>query len=81
MQCKSLFSDLKMDIDRLDTLSNYMHINGGPSLVLFSNVSKNINDLILNFLVNSIDKLSLLKLNGIAVLTPYVETFTYLQQN
>ena len=81
MQCKSLFSDLKMDIDRLNTLSNYMHSNGGPSLVFFANVSNNINDQMLNFLVTSIDELSLLKQNEIAVLTPYIETLTFLQQN
>lgn len=81
MQCKSLFSDIKMDIDRLSTLSNYMHSNGGPSLIFFANVSNNINDQILNFLVTSIDELSLLKQNKIAILTPYIETLTFLQQN
>jgi rRNA-processing protein FCF1 len=81
MQCKSLFSDLKMDIDRLETLSHYMHSKGGPSLILFANMSNNINDSILDFLVKSIDELSLLKQNKIAVLTPYIETLTFLQQN
>jgi DNA replication ATP-dependent helicase Dna2 len=81
MQCKSLYSDIKMDIDRLSTLNNYMHINGGPSLIFFANVSNNIYEQILNFLIKSIDELSLLKQNKIAVLTPYTETLTFLQQN
>lgn len=81
MQCKSLYSDIKMDIDRLRTLSNYMHNNGGPSLVFFSNVFNNIDDQILNFLIKSIDELSLLKQNEIAVLTPYTVTLKFLQQN
>ena len=81
IKCKSLFSDLKTDIDRLTTLSNYIHSSGGPSLLFFDNISNNINEQILDFLVRSIDDLSSLKQNDIAVLTPYIDTLKYLQQN
>jgi superfamily I DNA and/or RNA helicase len=79
IQSKSLFSDISGDIKEFNALSKITHPNGGPSLILFSNI--NIIDAMLNFLVESLDELSLLKGNDIAVLTPYIETLTSLQQN
>ncbi len=81
IKSKSLFKDVKMDIDRLQALAKLMHQHGGPSLVMFPNGSKEIYDLMLQFLVRSIDEIAQLKQNTIAVLTPYIETLTYLQQN
>lgn len=78
---KSLFSDISNDIQVFNTLSKFTHQNGGPALILFSSIDGNILNPMLNFLVESIDELSKLKDNDIAVLTPYIETLTHLQQN
>ncbi|MDR1679223.1 MAG: AAA family ATPase [Prevotellaceae bacterium] len=81
IQSKSLFKDIKEDFERLPTLSSYMQIDGGPSLILFPNDKENLLHLMDDFIINAINELSLLKHNTIAVLTPYIETLTYFQQN
>ncbi len=78
---KSLYADISKDISKLNSLSKFMHPKGGPTLFLFSNNDENIINAMMNFLVVSLDDLSKLKDNEIAVLTPYIETLTYLQQN
>lgn len=78
---KSLYADISKDISKLNSLSRFMHPKGGPTLFLFSNNDANIINAMLDFLVVSLDDLSKLKDNEIAVLTPYIETLTYLQQN
>lgn len=81
IQSKSLYNDINDDIKKLSVLSNLMHYKGGPSLLLFPNKSNDINKEMEEFLVNSINELSLLKSNSIAILTPYIKTLTFLQQN
>jgi len=81
IQSKSLFSDLSNDIQLFSSLSKFSHPNGGPTLILFSNINGNITASMLKFLIDSLNELSVLKNNDIAVLTPYIETLTYLQQN
>lgn len=53
IQSKSIYEDIQKDIDRLSNLSNYIHPKGGPSLLLFSNKTNNINDLMEYFLATS----------------------------
>lgn len=81
IQSISLNKDVTYDIEKLNSVGKLMHPLGGPSLILFSDKTGSINDSMLKFLVKSIDELSQLKKNEIAVLTPYIETLTYLQQN
>jgi DNA replication ATP-dependent helicase Dna2 len=81
IQCRALFGEIRQDIGQLNALAHYMHERGGPSMVLFSNKSGKIEDLMFQFLVEGIDDLSKLENSEIAVLTPYVETLIYLQQN
>lgn len=80
IQSKSLFIDISNDIEKLNSLARYIHPKGGPTLVQFPRENENVVNSMLYFLVESIDELSDLK-NEIAVLTPYIETLTYLQQN
>lgn len=81
IQSISLNKDINQDIEKLNSIGGLMHPLGGPSLILFSDKNGSINESMLKFLVKSIDELSQLKKNEIAVLTPYIETLTYLQQN
>ena len=84
IKSKSLFENISDDLDKTPDLTKIIHPKGGPTLILFDENSKsnNVIDLMLPFLVDSIDHLNNLKGNDIAVLTPYVvETLTYLQQN
>ena len=81
IQSKSLFADINEDIGNLKNFGQVMHPNGGPSLILFANRPKKTIEDMLTFLAESIDELSVLKKNDIAVLTPYIETLTYIQQN
>ncbi|WP_457617564.1 PIN domain-containing protein [Lutibacter sp.] len=81
IQSKSLYKDISEDVNKLDKLQHLTHSKGGPTLVLFSNKKANILARMLDFLVESIDELTDLKGNDIAVLTPYIETLTFLQQN
>ena len=83
IKSKSLFENISEDIQKLPDLAKIMHPKGGPSLILFDgdNKTKKIIDFMLPFLVECIDNLNDLKNNNIAVLTPYIDTLTYLQQN
>lgn len=81
IKSKSLYNNIIDDIKNLKFLSNFMHPDGGPSLMLFPNNSGNINKEMENFLVTAVNELSLLKNNSIAILTPYIETLKSLQQN
>jgi rRNA-processing protein FCF1 len=81
IQSKSLYKDISEDVNKLNKLQHLTHSKGGPTLVLFSNKKANILARMLDFLVESIDELTDLKGNDIAVLTPYIETLTFLQQN
>jgi DNA replication ATP-dependent helicase Dna2 len=81
IQSKSLYKDISEDINKLDALQHLTHSKGGPTLILFSNKKENVLARMLDFLVESIDELTNLKGNEIAVLTPYIETLTFLQQN
>tara|TARA_R110002051_G_scaffold218896_1_gene282752 strand:- start:15747 stop:18104 length:2358 start_codon:yes stop_codon:yes gene_type:complete len=81
IQSKSLYKDIDADIKKLGKLSEITHLGGGPSLILFSNKKENTLFQMIQFLATSIDELTELKGNDIAVLTPYIETLTFLQQN
>ncbi|WP_158860364.1 PIN domain-containing protein [Lunatibacter salilacus] len=81
IQSISLNKDLNQDIEKLNSIGSLMHPLGGPSLILFSDKFGSIKESMLKFLVKGIDELSQLKKNEIAVLTPYIETLIYLQQN
>lgn len=81
IQSKSLYKDIDADIKKFNTLSELIHSGGGPSLILFSSKKENTLPEMIQFLVTSIDELTELKGNDIAVLTPYIETLTFLQQN
>lgn len=81
IQSKSLYNEIDEDLKQLPVISNLMHANGGPSLLLFSNKSGRMLKEVENFLVIAVDELSLLKNNSIAILTPYVDTLTILQQS
>jgi DNA replication ATP-dependent helicase Dna2 len=81
IQSKSLFKDLSEDISKLKDLARYAKQNGGPTLLLFTKEKNSYLDEMLSFLISGIDELSDLKNNQIAVLTPYIESLTYLQQN
>jgi len=80
IQSKSLYKNIVTDIRKLNTLSSITHPKGGPTLIQFSNKYGNVLEQMIRFLVMGIDDLTELKKNDIAVLTPYVETLTYLQQ-
>jgi len=67
IKSKSLFKDIKEDIERLPTLSSYMQIDGGPSLILFPNNTGNLLHLMEDFIINAINELSLLKHNTISI--------------
>src|SRR5690606_29774045 len=54
---------------------------GGPSLLLFSNGDMQINGVMFLFLIKAIDELSRIENVRVCVLTPYVDTLTFLQQN
>ncbi|MDO7173880.1 PIN domain-containing protein [Mariniflexile sp. AS56] len=78
---KSLYENIESDIDKFNELASITHYNGGPTLIQFSNELENILNQMIRFLVTGLNELSALKSNEIAVLTPYIETLTYLQQN
>jgi rRNA-processing protein FCF1 len=81
IQSKSLYDNIDVDVIGLNKLAYLTHSNGGPTLVEFSDNNGDILDQMIRFLVVAINELSGLKSNDIAVLTPYIETLTYLQQN
>ena len=81
IQSKSLYDNIDADVNRLNKLTSMTHSNGGPTLVEFSNNEGDVLNQMIRFLVVAVNELSDLKNNDIAVLTPYIETLTYLQQN
>jgi len=81
IQSKSLYDNLDDDIDKFNELASITHSNGGPTLIQFSKKKEDILGQMMRFLVKGLDELTALKSNDIAVLTPYIETLTYLQQN
>lgn len=81
IKSKSLFNNIDADINNFEKLTKITHSKGGPTLVEFSKKKGNILDQMMSFLVLAINELTSLKGNNIAVLTPYIESLTYLQQN
>ncbi len=81
IQSKSLYNNIDDDVSGLNKLTSMTHSNGGPTLVEFSNNEGDVLNQMIRFLVVALNELSDLKGNDIAVLTPYIETLTYLQQN
>ena len=81
IQSKSLYENIDADVKKLREFSSITHSEGGPTLVQFSNKQGDILGQIIRFLVKGLNELTELKGNDIAVLTPYIETLTYLQQN
>lgn len=81
IQSKSLYDNIDADVSRLKKLTSMTHSNGGPTLVEFSNNEGDVLNQMIRFLVVALNEFSDLKGNDIAVLTPYIETLTYLQQN
>jgi hypothetical protein len=81
IQSKSLFESIDSDISKTETLSSIIHSQGGPSLIQFDSKEQDVLQQMIRFLVQSINELLSIKGNTIAVLTPYIETLTYLQQN
>ncbi|NCO62441.1 MAG: hypothetical protein COW66_13185 [Flavobacteriaceae bacterium CG18_big_fil_WC_8_21_14_2_50_34_36] len=81
IQSKSLYDNIDADVNSLNKLSSITHSKGGPTLVEFSNKEGDVLKQMIRFLVIALNELIDLKGNDIAVLTPYIETLTYLQQN
>jgi DNA replication ATP-dependent helicase Dna2 len=79
IQSKSLYDNINDDINNLEKLTSITHINGGPSLIEFSNKEGDILSQMINFIVIAINELLALKGNEIAILTPYIDTLTHLQ--
>jgi rRNA-processing protein FCF1 len=79
IKSKSLYDNI--DISSLEKLASIIHSNGGPTLIEFSNKEENVLSQMMRFLIIALNELLGLKGNDIAVLTPYIETLTYLQQN
>lgn len=78
---KSLFKNLTKEIDKLPYLGKYIHPQGGPSLILLKMQGLSISDSMMSFLINGINDILENTKNKVAVLTPYIDTLTYLQQN
>jgi len=78
---KSLYEKIDDDIEKLKELALITHPIGGPVLIQFSSNEGNVLSQMIKFLVKGLNELSVLKGNEIAVLTPYIDTLTYLQQN
>lgn len=81
IQSKSLYDNIDADVNGLNKLTSMTHSSGGPTLVEFSNKQGDVLNQMIRFLVVALNELSDLKGNDLAVLTPYIETLTYLQQN
>ncbi len=81
IQSKSLYTDFSSDINQLSQISKIVHPKGGPTLILFQKKNPDVLALMLQFLVTGINDLLSIKGVEIAVLTPYVESLTFLQQN
>jgi DNA replication ATP-dependent helicase Dna2 len=78
---KSLYKNIDEDVIQLKDIASITNKNGGPSLLQFSNKQGDVLSQMVTFLVKSLNELNALKGNDVAVLTPYIETLTYLQQN
>jgi Cdc6-like AAA superfamily ATPase len=81
IKSKSLYKNIDADVDKLKELASITHREGGPTLVQFSKKQGDTLNQMMRFLVIGLNELTGLKGNDIAVLTPYIETLTYLQQN
>jgi DNA replication ATP-dependent helicase Dna2 len=81
IKSKSLYDNIESDVKVLNRLTSITHSLGGPTLVEFSKKEGNILNQMIRFLIVALDELSELKGNDLAVLTPYVDTLTHLQQN
>lgn len=81
IQSKSLFDNIDTDINSFEKLTEITHSKGGPTLVEFSNKEGDVLNQMIRFLIIALNELTVLKGNDIAVLTPYIETLTHLQQN
>lgn len=81
IQSKSLYDNIDADVNKLKEFGSITHSEGGPTLVQFSNKQGDVLGQMIRFLVKGLNELTELKGNDIAVLTPYIETLTYLQQN
>ncbi len=81
IQSKSLFDNIDTDINSFEKLTEITHSKGGPTLIEFSNKEGVVLNQMIHFLVIALNELTVLKGNDIAVLTPYIETLTHLQQN
>ncbi|MGV8815645.1 MAG: PIN domain-containing protein [Gelidibacter sp.] len=81
IQSKSLYDNIVFDVNKLKEFSSITHSQGGPTLLQFSNKKGDVLGQMIRFLVKGLNELTDLKSNDIAVLTPYIETLTYLQQN
>lgn len=81
IQSKSLYDNIDADINKLKELNSITYSEGGPTLVQFSNKQGDILGQMIRFLVKGLNELTNLKNNDIAVLTPYIETLTHLQQH
>ncbi len=79
IKSKSLYDNI--DISSLEKLTSIIHSNGGPTLIEFTNKEENVLSQMMRFLIIALNELLGLKGNDIAVLTPYIETLTHLQQN
>lgn len=78
---KSIYSSIEDEMNVYSYTKEFSYTNGGPTLILFPKNINNIIDIMLSFLIRSINELTASKKNSIAVLTPYIETLVYLQQN
>ncbi len=81
IQSKSIYENINADINNLTELASATHSEGGPTLIQFSIKQEDVLDRMMDFLIKAINELTGLKGNELAVLTPYIETLSYLQQN
>ncbi len=81
IQSKSLYANLDNDINSFEKLTKITHCKGGPTLIEFSNKEGDVLNQMIRFLIIALNELTELKSNDIAVLTPYIDTLTHLQQN
>lgn len=81
IQSKSLYTNIDADVNKLKEFRSITHSGGGPTLLQFSNKQGDVLFQMTHFLVKGLNELTNLKNNNIAVLTPYIETLIYLQQN
>lgn len=80
IQSKSLFETIDSDISKTESLSSIIHKEGGPSLILFDSKVQDALQHMIRFLVKSMNELLAIKGNSVAVLTPYIESLTFLQK-